>query len=1078
MENGFDRSGLENSVIGRFFIPLMLFSWYACAQFYNFRHYTVDDGLSQSVVNCFFQDSQGYIWIGTQDGLNQFDGFTFRKFIHNPYDSTTISNNWVYAVTEGPAGDIWVGTRQGLNRYRKATGAFDCFTHNPADPHSIAGNNVYGVTVDAAGRIIANTPPAISVLDPRSGRFTRHVSALEPSTAVEDQQVPILVDRAGLIWAASTTGLACLDPETGRFAHYRAGEQLLSDDYVTSLFEDADGDIWVGTRRGLDRFHRKVGQRFTYRSKPGDPGGLPTDFIRAVARDRTGRLWVGTDGGGLTRMEVGPVPALHTGIHFRHSTTQSNCISHDIVSALLLDRSNNLWIGTLNGVDRIDLKKRKFQLIRKADDPGSVDLLDNVIASIYKDPSGIVWIGNWGKGLNRYDRRTGEVRHYSASLPNERRIANDYVHVIFEDRQGRVWLGTRDGVNIFLDDRRGFATIRQYFRTDRLPGFRANRVFCMLQDDEGNIWLGTRDGLYRLDLEAPAFTVYQAGAGGTHSPSANLIYALLQDKDRSIWVGTSDGLDRFDPRTGTFAHYRQGPTGSNSLCDNFIVSLCEDSTGRIWIGTKNGVNTLDKGTGRFTYYSTSEGLPSNIVYEILEDDARNVWLSTGRGLTRFLRSTGRFQTFTVEDGLQGLEFNLKASYKSRDGELFFGGMNGLNSFYPNELKENDAIPPVVITSFDKEGERGRRTINVYGRDEVVLEPEDYAFTIEFAALEFTNPERNQYAYRMEGVADTWIDIGNRRFVPFSNLPPGTYVFRVKGSNNDKVWNETGASLRVVVKPPWWKSRAAVFSYMLAFGCGVFLFIKVRERSFRTRHAIEEELRLAGEIQKRLLPDQAPEFPDYDIVGVSIPARSVGGDYFDFIPLPGDREGICIADVSGKGLPASLLMANVQAVMRSQALFEAPLEVFLQRANILLCRSTGAERFVTLFYGVLDPDTHSFEYVNAGHNPPFLVQQDGRIRRLDQGGVILGVFSDAVYEKEILTLDPGDAVVMFSDGITDLSDTVDESAEEARLEDVIRRNFGASAQELIHAILRGVRSRTSVSAARDDMTLVVVRRLLR
>jgi len=826
-------------IIGFFFFFTLVNPGF-CQQYF-FSDYSIEKGLSQSVVNCLFQDSEGYIWIGTQNGLNKFNGYNFEIYTPDPSDTNSISNNWIYCIDEDNQGNLWVGTKNGLNRFIRKEKRFERI-HDPRMIPNILTGPIYDVLVSRDGNIVINTPPVLTIYNPGKKEFKRFPANLEYDGAVKDNTMPLLEDASGLIWIGSTKGLSCFDRKTGKFSYFlpeRARNGYLNDRNITALYEDKQGRIWVGTSNGLYVYNKNTRTFVKFVNDPKDEFSLSNNFIRAITEDLSGNIWIGTEGGGLNKMN----PSKTDRPVFEAFTNESSGLSHNIVLSLEIDHSDNLWIGTLKGINKTDLKKQKFRLYRKGTFPYSLALLGNVVASIYKDERGIIWIGNWGQGLNLYDRKSGKVEHFSTRFKGIHNIPNDFVHVIFEDADQRVWIGTRDGILIYDKIRNTFIRFEDYFIRGNLPDFRGIRVNMIIQDKKKNYWIGTPYGVYKFNLADGSSEHFQEESAPDHQISANLIYSLLEDREGLIWIATTEGLDVYHPDTKRITHYRKNNGSSNSLADDFIISLCEDHEGSIWIGTSSYINKFVKKDSVFIYFSQKDGLPNNQIFEILEDNRNHLWVATGNGLCRFDSSTNTFRTYSIEDGLQSLEFNLRARYKSKDGEMFFGGMNGFNSFYPDSLSDNPFIPQVVFSSFYKTNNRGvNEHVDVDNVDEILLKHSDQSFTIEFAALEFTYPGKNQFAYRMQGISDEWIKIGNRRFVPFSNLPPGEYTFAVKCSNNDGIWNETGKSLKIIISPPWWRSRIAYIAYFLTIVVLIILYIRWRERKLvRERNILEEKV---------------------------------------------------------------------------------------------------------------------------------------------------------------------------------------------------------------------------------------------
>jgi ligand-binding sensor domain-containing protein/signal transduction histidine kinase len=815
------------------------------AQPNSFKHYSVREGVSQSEIKCIYQDSEGFIWFGTQNGLNRFDGYSFEKYFHDPKDSTSLSNNWIFSITEDRNGFLWLGTKGGLNRFDKKSGHFKVIRH--LSPQSLIQDNfVYGVTSDDSCLYI-NTPPVLTILNLNTGTLRAYTNKFNYDGALYDIGYPIIIDTEGIIWIGSRNGLSCFDPKEKHFQNFLHDEldpNSISHDQITALYEDRSGHMLIGTMNGANIFDKKTKQFRQWFHESSGAFTISNNVIRSITESHDGSIWIGTEEGGLNRISVSDQGNIADCIQYRSLPENSNGISHDIVYSLYEDKSRNLWIGTLAGIDKLDLKRNKFNYYKKTDNPGSVDLLDNVIASIYKDDQGKLWIGNWNKGLNIYDRKTGQVIHYSSSFSGKTHIPGNNVHVIFKDSESRIWLGTRNGVSIFNSNTGYFIPFEDYFGLKVSDYFEDNRVYCIIEDSSGTIWIGTGNGIFLLNPEKKTTTIIHSGNNGTVNITNNLVYSLYEDKDRNIWIATSNGLNQYIPAENKIYHYLHNPALKYSLCDNFTISVCEDIHGNIWIGTTSGVNKFNKADTVFTYYSMKDGLPSNIVYDILKDNHHDLWFTTGNGLARLDVSTGIIQPFTLEEGVQGMEFNIKAVFKGEDGELFFGGMDGFISFYPDSLRGNDYIPPVKITSFEKENDGLRTNVNVYGK-EMNLTYRDYSFTIEFSALDYSDPVKNQYAYQMEPLSDKWINIGNRRFVHFTNLPPGKYIFRIKGTNNDGVWNDTGTSIAINISPPWWKSRWAFIVSILVSAIAIIFFIKIRERKL-----IEEKKRLELKILER------------------------------------------------------------------------------------------------------------------------------------------------------------------------------------------------------------------------------------
>ncbi|RPH30981.1 MAG: hypothetical protein EHM93_14950 [Bacteroidales bacterium] len=820
-----------------FLVLIMAIVITSFSQNYRINHYTVKQGLSQSVIYSLLQDSRGFIWVGTQDGLNRFDGYSFIKYIQTPSDTNSLSDNWVYSISEDSNGNLWIGTRRGLCMYNYALNNFCRYPHKPEYQNDPYIDNVYGCAVSKAGKIYTNTPPLVNIFDPKSKKLTHYMNSIGANQNVEERSLPIIIDKEGFIWAATTSGLAQFDPKTEKFTNFQnspSNKNSISNNSILALFEDNQNRIWIGTKSGIDVLDKS--DNHFYRN----PIVLNNNSVevRSIVQDQKGFYWAGTQGSGMLKLsyENNKITILNQ-ITSKDELSPSY-LNNSFVNSMFIDQSQNLWIGTLNGLDKTDLKDPKFKLFRKSSESNSIDLLDNVIASIYKDKKGNIWVGNWGKGLNIVDRKTNKAQHFSTSLSGKNHLVNDFVHVIFEYNENEIWIGTQDGIYVFQDNQ--FVSLNKYYKTNQIPDFAGNRTVCMLKDKFNNVWIGTQGGLYYLDMKNKEFKCFTSSGVKGEKVSDNLIYSLALDYNYNLWIATKNGLDKYSYESDQIENFTRDEKSNNTLCDNYIVSLCYTPDSTLWIGTKNGINRLNIKNNIFKYYAEADGLASNIVYEIVEDDFGNMWFATGKGLSELKKGNEKIKTFTEEDGLQGAEFNLRASHKSKDGEIFFGGMNGFNSFNPHEISENKFVPSIEFTSFQKLNKKGTENVHVASKDTVVLNYGDISFNVEFSALEYTSSNKNRYVYKLDGTSNSWIDIGNKRVLTFSSLSPNKYQLWIKGSNNDGIWNEKGSFIIIEVLPPWWRSNIAYAIYFLSIIFSVIIFIKYRERSLIEQKRVLEQ----------------------------------------------------------------------------------------------------------------------------------------------------------------------------------------------------------------------------------------------
>lgn len=834
----------------------------------RFRHLTIEDGLSQSSVNCILLDSKGFLWFGTEEGLNRFDGYTMVHYKTDPDDPHSISHSWVYSLIEDHLGNIWAGTRTGgLNRYDRKTDRFIRYLPNRDDPHSLNDELIYVVFEDRSGTIwIGTDGGGLHQYDREQDHFIRHLhDAHDPNSLSDDRVYSIHEDQSQRLWIGTFGGgLNIFNKETQQFHHIKndpGNPYSLSDDRINIIYEDSQGSIWVGTSGGgLQKFDQGQNCIATYRHSPDDHGSVSNDVVTSIFEDRSGTLWIGTAGGGLCRFNR----LTETFDNYRHSPIDPNSINHDYISSIYQDHSGLLWIGTTGGgLNIYNREYRGFDIFRrKPGDPNS--LSHNGVRAILEDKQGNLWIGTFGGGLNRINRHTGTVIHYHPDSKDPHSISHDRIFSLCEDTAGNLWIGTENGVLEKFDRTNGHFI---HYPTDP-SGSTHYRVSDIYEDDSGHLWVGTRGGgLHRFNPLTERFTHFRAHPDQPDSLNHDDIYVILEDSRNTLWIGTvGGGLSKYDRHTRKFIRYIHNPEDPHSIGHNNVISVHESASGDLWIGCDAGLNKFNRESKTFDRYSEKDGLANNYVFGILEDESGHLWMSTNQGLSQFNPSTGTFINYDVSDGLQSNEFNGGASFKSRSGELFFGGINGFNAFYPGHIRRNTFVPPVVITDFQiwNESVAVGQKIN----DRVILEKSILEtnlielshkmnmISFEFAALDYTASSKNQYTYIMEGLEKEWYPDGTRRFATYSNLPDGDYTFRVKGSNNDGVWNDVGASIMVKVVPPFWRRNwFRGLLILLILGSAVTMIQvhthNIRKRAFLLEQKVEERTTELADANRKL-----------------------------------------------------------------------------------------------------------------------------------------------------------------------------------------------------------------------------------
>lgn len=772
----------------------------------KFEQFSIEDGLSHSKVNCIFQDARGFLWLGTNDGLNQFDGNEFTVYRWKPDDPKGLSAQLVRAVMQDRKGNLWVGTEGGgVNLFDRNSNSFRHFTSD---------------------------------------------SSAEISISSEDVNA-IIEDRQGNLWLGTGNGLDLFDLENKRVRNYSPPALAHAPRrarIVNVIYEDKQNNLWVGTSNsGLWLFHRDRGEFTHYQHVPREAHSLGDNDVRSIHEDSQGNLWIGTTFGGLNLFE----PKTKT---FRRFFLKQNDAEGATIRAILDGGAGNLWIGDRNGLYFFDTRTLRFTHYQH--DPNEpYSLSHNSVQCIFKDARGDLWVGT-RDGLNLINTDKNSFIHYQAKAHDRKFLNNKVVYALLEDRQGNLWFGTEEGGLNYLDRKRGLFT---YFKHEGKDPYSlsVNNIKALLEDGNGNIWIGTfQGGLNFFERKSQRFFHYLNRPEDEHSLAGNEVMALLQDRDGELWVGTfENGLDLWDEENRRFRHFfdeigipnyrmisalqqdRQGKIwiGSNrgrlgcwdkvkrefkhyqlplnSIITIEIRAILEDQTGNFWIGTTGGgLYFFNRQEESFKAFTMQEGLPSNVIYGILQDEGKSLWLSTTNGLAKFHPQTGAIKTYYKENGLQSDQFCYNAYLKTRNGEMFFGGINGATAFYPESIRANAYVPPVVITRlniFNKPveigGADGILKNSLAETKAITLSYRQSVFSFEFAALNYAISAQNQYAYKMEGFDKDWNRVGNRRFATYTNLNPGSYVFRVKAANNDGVWNEEGAALRVTITPPFWQA---------------------------------------------------------------------------------------------------------------------------------------------------------------------------------------------------------------------------------------------------------------------------------
>lgn len=763
----------------------------------EFKHLTVADGLSHSQVNAIAQDHQGFLWFGTRAGLNRYDGYECRAFTHNPDDTASLSGNFILSLLVTQDGKLWIGTQgEGIDCYDPVTGSISVYRRE----FGVQPPTVVFLLEDSGGDLWAGTTFGLY----RVVRDSSH-TVFELFSDREDERVgsvrALHEDHDGNIWIGTETGvkeLTLANRHARRFIAYpHDSNDPLSpgDGIVHGIASDRHGGIWVGTRRGsVRRLDAAAGKVKQYLSDVQE---------RSLYVDNRGDIWVGTLDQGLYAITIDDSgrSQLHT---FKHEPDNPHSLGANEVGCIFQDRTGKLWVGTNGGgVSMIDPIGPKFvHYAHIPNDPSS--LSDNIVKGLAEDIHGNIWVGTHGGGL---DILQSGSHHFLHHQPISKNPTDNLVISIMTRRNGEVWAAfTFSGLLRIFPDGRSIHYQHNPGDTTGLVGI--NVIRTMYEDRAGKVWIGTHGfGLLMYNQSTDKFVRFSNIPGDSTSLSDNHVWSIAQDGRGYLWVGTwLRGVNRLDPWQGSFQRFPRGSKRQNGANDPPVLFITEDLTGRIWMGTAgDGLDMLEPASKTFTHYHEGHGFPDNMVYGILVDRRNTLWVGTGKGLVHFEPETGSMRLFDVSDGVQSTEFIQGSCCKARDGRMYFGGINGFNVFDPDSITLNPIPPPVVLTRFevfDKEISMPRAMPSV---KEIVLGRDQNFFSFEFAALDFTAPTKNKYSYRLDGFDKGWSTAGNRRRASYTNVGPGTYTFRVKGSNNDGVWNEEGASVIITVLPAFWET---------------------------------------------------------------------------------------------------------------------------------------------------------------------------------------------------------------------------------------------------------------------------------
>jgi ligand-binding sensor domain-containing protein/serine phosphatase RsbU (regulator of sigma subunit) len=1049
-----------NPVILSNLLLLIFFSDLFSQSHITFNHLTVEDGLSQSSVTCILQDSKGFMWFGTQDGLNKYDGYTFKIFKNDPSDSTTLTNNFIFSIYENQSGELYIETQgDALHRYNPRSESFQIVIEDSI--------NLFGSKVSTVGALLYESSgikwtgglgkeTGLTRTDTNTGQSTtfKHNPA-DPSSLSDDKVYSIFRDRSGRLWIGTFNGLDKFDEATGKFFHYRNDPDnptSLPDNWVWPIFEDSKGNLWIGTvKSGLCLFDPGSNSFYNYKNDPNDQTSINDNYIFSIGEDRGGLIWIGTNLGGISYFN----PSTQDFDHFTHDPENTNSLSDDVVFSMLVARNGTYWIGTRNGgLNKLDYNSRRFtHYNNNPSNPNS--LISNSIQSLLEDRSGVIWIGSYGNGLDAFDPNIGTFTHYSHDPSNPWTITD-------------------------------------------------NRIYSLAEDKSGNIWIGTyRGGLNKIDRYSGKISNYQFNENDSSSISSNATWSMAFDDSDNLWIGTfGEGINVLNHRDQTFRHLKNIQNDSTSISDNNIIRVFKDSKGNMWFGTTKGLSKYLPKSNTFKNYTEKDGLTNSFVYGIIEDKNGNLWLSTNNGLSKFNPERETFRNYYYKDGLQGNEFNQNAFAEDRKtGNLLFGGLNGFNVFNPDSLRDNTYSPPIEFTGYlryNTDDAEGKPIIEkgISERDSISLTYKDNIITLDFTALSYYNNLENQFRYKLEGFNENWIQLGNNHSVTFTNLSAGDYSLRVMGSNNDGVWNEEATTLQIHVSPPWWRTNIAYGLYFIAFFSflyGVRRFeIKRREQKAQIREsallikateaekrALEienerktKELEEARQLQLSMLPKELPELPDLEIAAFMRTATEVGGDYYDFIVQEDGVLNVAFGDATGHGLQAGTMVTLMKGFFTSDSTKFGLKEFMSHCTKVIKEIKLGR---ILMSFSYLKIDKKNLKITSAGMPPIYYHHKDtNQLEEIIIEGMPLGAMKKALYETREKTLKSGDTILLLTDGLPEQMNGKNEMFDYPRVKNHFTKIINDSPDTIIEKLVKAGDKWMNGTTQEDDITFVVIR----
>ena len=800
-----------------------------------FDRISAADGLSQAAAQTLLQDRHGFIWIGTQQGLNRYDGYQFEVFNHYADQDSSLANGYIYDLLEDNNGNLWVATDDGLDRFEPVTKSFIHYKHDPDSTNSLPDNTVRALLKDSQGTVWIGTSAGLARLD-EEFNITRFPIALSQNQEPRPIVVRSLAEgEAGLLWIGTQrNGLIAYNPELGTTSHYRHdpnNDNTIGGNYIRAIFADTKGTVWIGSNGGgLSALNPATGKITHYRHN-SNTDSLGSDLVWKIFEDRSGTLWIGTEGGGLNRW----LPQSKSFRRYQYNSANAYSLADNFVYDIMQDEGDVIWVGTYSGISKWNSSVPTIPHFRQQEKQ-PYPLSSNKISAFAQRKDGKIWIATKGGGLDLWQPGSNVFINRKHESGNPQTLSSNLLMSLTVDSKNNLWIGSMNGgLSLLAEGEDIFQNFRNVAGDS--DSISSNAVSNILEDKKGRLWVSTFGGGLNLYLGDGKFRRLPENIGSNYQFSSRFLIDLELSPEGKIWIASDGGgLMQFDPDTEQVNVFKHQLNQLDSISGDHIISLLQTASG-LWVGTRDTGLNLYK-NNRWQRFNQPGKLSSNGIYGILEDQYQRIWITHAKGLSAYDPRTGNFTDYSTTQGLQGEDFNSGAAFKTSSGYLLFGGTNGFNYFDPLTIHGNRHIPPIRLTRFRKFNEEVLLQQPAYSIENISLDYTDYVIGFEFAAMDYTNPEKNQYRYKLEGFDNDWVETRGINQTTYTNLEAGKYTFRVQGSNNDGVWNSTGLAVKLNVSPPLW---ATWWAYLLYF-IGLALAFYVAARVYRERLHREEERR--------------------------------------------------------------------------------------------------------------------------------------------------------------------------------------------------------------------------------------------